>query len=229
LADNTTDQSSPFQYYQRLSIERSVEETHPHLNIPGDEYIAVDIDLQNQLYRVMHLNSTDVENEFLADGYKKSPSNLPTFEPLLEDLIATGTFSKPTSNYKHMHIPKLNIAIANMYDFVDSCEQEPFIRVYQNLDTYWDESENETKRFAATLNKQWDTKTAAPQEHELIMRTASFGHGRQRLDMCILEEMGEDDGKLVSTGVYEHMFVPFAIIAASRRRAYETDSRSIAC
>jgi hypothetical protein len=229
LEGNDTSSSRPFDYYQRLSVERDSWEAYLNRNIPGKEYFAIDVDIRHQVYRVMHLNTSDTENEFLAHGYKTIPLYLPTFHPLSEEIVSNGTFTKTNSTYKHMHIQPLNIAIANMYDFVNSCEQEPFIKVYQNMDSFWGESESRDRKFQAILNEPWDTKKVMPEEYELVMRTASFGHGRQRLDMCIQEEFGEDDGKLVSAGVFEDMFVPFAIMAASRRRAYETNSKVDNC
>lgn len=129
-----------------------------------------------------------------------------------------------------MLVPELNIGIANMYQFVNDYYQEPFIKVYENLSPYWRmdaPGENptpllaETERFRTTLNEPWDSKKIISPDHEVIMRTASFGHGRQRLDMCVKEDEVEMDGKWVSEGVHEEVWVPFAIMAAYKQRNYE--------
>jgi hypothetical protein len=225
---NETRSYKPYEYYERLSIER--EAVDPSLpNITEKEILAIDVDLRYRIYRMALLDQRDVENEFIAHGYKSSISFVPFFQPLTGELINNGTFTKPNSTYKHMHIPNINIAVANMYDFIDDCEQEPFIKVYQNMNSQVRGTSEHDEKFTATLNEPWDSKKALPMEHNLVMRTASFGHGRQRLDMCMQEELVRDSGRFFEAGVYEDMFVPFAIMAAYRKRAYEAESRSLNC
>ena len=64
-----------------------------------------------------------------------------------------------------------------------------------------------------------------PVDHEIVMRTASFGHGRQRLDMCIKEDTDFKKDIEVSKGVSEEFWVPFAIMVAYRERMYEMEGR----
>jgi len=225
---NGTRLLKPYEYYERLSVERDILDFSPQ-NTTEKEFFAIDVDLRYQIYRMIRLDQQDVENQFIAQGYKDSMTSVPSFQPHTGEIIDKGTFTKPNSTYKHMHIPDLNIAIANMYGFVNDCEQEPFVKVYQNMnDEVWGTSEHDEK-FTATLNEPWDSKKSVPMEHNLVMRTASFGHGRQGLDMCMQEELIEDSGSFLEAGVYEDMFVPFAIMAAYRKRAYETGSRSFNC
>ncbi|KAH8786210.1 hypothetical protein BGZ57DRAFT_818243 [Hyaloscypha finlandica] len=212
-----------FEFYQRLSISR------PNPASPDDEsqHLAIDVDIPNSLYRIMKLNKSDTVNEYLAYNYKDSATNLPTFHPVSEALISVGSFTAVSATQKHMFIPGLNIGIANMHQFIHDYDQEPFVKIYQNLSPYWRTSiaggpptllPAEQDLFRKTLNEPWDSKNGVPLDHQLIMRTASFGHGRQRLDMCIQEDGGE---KGVSVGVYKDMWVPFAIMASWKQRMYE--------
>jgi len=212
-----------FEFYQRLSISR------PNPASPDDEsqHLAIDVDIPNSLYRIMKLNKSDTVNEYLAYNYKDSATNLPTFHPVSEALISVGSFTAVSATQKHMFIPGLNIGIANMHQFIHDYDQEPFVKIYQNLSPYWRTSiaggpptllPAEQDLFRKTLNEPWDSKNGVPLDHQLIMRTASFGHGRQRLDMCIQEDGGE---KGVTVGVYKDMWVPFAIMASWKQRMYE--------
>ncbi len=63
-------------------------------------------------------------------------------------------------------------------------------------------------------------------EHEVVMRTASFGHGRRRLDVCVREDEEVREGELRSVGVYEDLWVPFAVLASYRQRMYEVGEGS---
>jgi hypothetical protein len=118
-----------------------------------------------------------------------------------------------------------------MYSFIHGGEEEkPFIKVFQNLSPYWRTEKPgssptllpaEMKTFSQTLNEPWDSQKRLNKDHQIIMRTASFGHGKQRLDMCVKEGMDLREGKEVSIGVFEEFWVPFAIMAAYRERMYE--------
>jgi hypothetical protein len=212
-----------FEFYQRLSISRTIPTS------PDDEFqhLAIDVDIPNNLYRILKLNTSDTENEYLAYNYKDSATELPTFHPVSEALISVGSFTAVSATQKHMFIPELNIGIANMHQFIHDYDQEPFVKIYQNLSPYWRTSiaggpptllPAEQDSFRKTLNEPWDSKNPVPLDHQLIMRTASFGHGRQRLDMCVQEDGGEEG---VSVGVYEDLWVPFAIMATFKQRMYE--------
>jgi hypothetical protein len=232
---NNTNTTNPFEYYQRLSITRpdSVFDSSNEL-----EHIAIDIDIPSRLYRVLHLNATDTENEYLAHGYKNSLGPLSTFHPLSSILISNGTFTPVTARNKNMLIPELSIGIANMHGFITDNEQRPFAKIFQNLSPYW-RTETlgasptllpvEMEKFTRTLNEPWDSKKQVNKDHEIIMRTASFGLGRKRLDMCVKEDMYLREGKEVSVGVFEELWVPFAIMASYRERMFELsgyDSKS---
>jgi hypothetical protein len=228
---NNTIVPHPFEYYQRLSISRS-DPTNPNKEF---EHIAIDVDIQHTLYRIVHLNRSDTMNEYRAYNFKSSLTDLPTFHPVNEALLSDGTFTAINATEKHMLISELNIGIANMHQFVNDYYHEPFVQVYENLSPYWridvpGEKPTwlpaETGRFRATLNEPWDSKKIISPDHEVIMRTASFGHGRQRLDVCVREDEEEMDGKWVSQGVHKKVWVPFAIMAAYKQRKYEMSGYS---
>jgi hypothetical protein len=145
---------------------------------------------------------------------------VPPFKVFSESVENNGTFSKVSSTNNHMDIPELDFRIANMHQFIDSCDQEPFLRVYSTEL----KPEDEKKKIG---NKMWSNKY----DEDIIMRTASFGHGRQRLDMCVKEELGslKSDGTPSAGYVEDELFVPFAIITAHRLRLYEQRARSFSC
>ncbi|KAE9374986.1 hypothetical protein N431DRAFT_533975 [Stipitochalara longipes BDJ] len=226
---NNTNVMHPFEAYQRLSISRPVTSSPS----TGLEHIAIDVDIAHRLYRILHLNTSDIENQYLASNYKykSSLTSLPTFHPVSETLISNGTFTQVNATREYMLIPELNIGISNMHGFINDYDQEPFVKIYQNLaplslsspaSEYPPTPElAQKKAFKATLNQLWDSKKKVNQYQEVIMRTASFGHGRQRLDVCVKEDGDVRDGKEVSVGVYEDLWVPFAILASYKQRMYE--------
>ena len=182
------------------------------------EHLAIDIDIPHHLYRVLHLNATDLENAYLAYGYKykSSLTSIPTFHPLSETLITNGTFSSVSDKEKHMLLPVINMGIADMHGFIMDYEQEPFVKVYQNHSP----SSSSLDSFNTTLAQPWDSKKKVNEEHEVVMRTASFGHGRQRLDVCVREQRDASRWR-EPVGVDERLWVPFAVLAAYRQRMEE--------
>ena len=199
---------APFQHYYRLS--GSAYST-PHM--------AIDVDLENRLWRAFHLNNVDEANKFLAGQHEKGSRKVPQFKAVSENRTANGTFSKVSSTHKHMDIPELDFRMANMHDFIDACEQEPFLRVYSTKRKSADE-----KRIIG--EKMWLNE----KDNDIVLRTASFGHGRQRLDMCVREVLGgsRSDGTPVNY-VPDDLYVPMAIIMAHRLRLWEQRSRSFSC
>jgi hypothetical protein len=200
--------AAPFQHYYRLS--GSAYST-PHM--------AIDVDLENRLWRAFHLNNVDEANKFLARQHEKGSRKVPPFKAISESRTANGTFSEVSSTHRHMDIPELDFRIANMHDFIDACEQEPFLRIYSTKRKSADE-----KRTIG--EKMWSNEN----DEDIVMRTASFGHGRQRLDMCVREVPGgsKSDGTPVSY-VTDDLYVPMAIITAHRLRLWEQRSRSFSC
>lgn len=199
--------SDPFQQFYRLSGLDPTDFTSP---------MSVDVDLGNLKWRVMRQDHEDTINRYLAGQYSSdSNKTVPEFQLNPEEMVASGTFSNVTAAHKHMDMPELGLRIANMHDFIDACNQEPFLRIYRASNLTHSSAGNET----------WSDKA----DESIAMRTASFGHGRQRLDMCLREEQEvEIDGKTVTT-VADDLAVPFAIIVAHRLNIWETGSRKITC
>ncbi|KAH6683978.1 hypothetical protein B0J14DRAFT_465718 [Halenospora varia] len=214
--------NNPFQYYQRLSGSTS---TTPN--------IAIDIDMQHNLWRMISLNDTDIANNWTANAAKISsyvPGTkilqfpvVPMFKPINETVIRNGTFTDVTDAAKHMHIPELGLSIANMYMFYQKCSLEPFMRVFNTSGLQGD-----TKGMASLLDSKWQGQY----DDKVVMRTASFGHGRQKLSMCGREGNVVDMGAQsvpVKEGMQDEMLVPFALMAAVRMRINETNYRSLDC
>ncbi|RDL32034.1 uncharacterized protein BP5553_09436 [Venustampulla echinocandica] len=171
----TTSTNESFQYYHRLAGSTSTIEN-----------IAVDIDLANNLWRVMKQNDTDTAHIWMSHDSKlpaqdSDPLQLPsvpTFFPILENEMYSGTFSSLSSEQPHMFIPYLYLAIPNMYAFFHNCNIEPFMRVIDTSNL--EQDENEMKH---VLESKWDSRS----DDRVLMRTASFGHGRQDLSACARE------------------------------------------
>jgi len=96
-----------------------------------------------------------------------------------------------------MVIPGLDIYLANIYDYAFRKEFEPFVRVFRGAGR----EEEEMRR---VLDSKWTDKNSKG----LAIRTASFGHGQQRLDLC----MRESDGKPGVAGVGQDLLVALAIL-----------------
>ncbi|KAF4624813.1 hypothetical protein G7Y89_g13360 [Cudoniella acicularis] len=214
------DSNQPFQYYQRLSG-----------GTPNTPNVAVDIDMQNNLWRIMSLNDTDIANNWTANAAKINtdiPGTsilefpvLPTFKPINETLLRNGTFTPVSWTNIHMNIPELNLAIANMNGWYQMCDLEPFMRVFNTSGLAQESSE-----MSALLDAKWN---GTPND-KVVMRTASFGHGRGGISMCIKEgdimDLAAEETP-VNQGVQDEMLVPFALLAAVRMRVNETDFRTL--
>ena len=187
-------------------------------------YVAVDVDLYNNVWRLSHLNDTDKPTKWSAKGYTDFnpsddfPTPHPRFQPLEMTVIKNGTFENPTDDI-HMTIPELDLWVANMWDFTGSCNHEPFLRVFNMHNKTLPEKQS-------IANSKWTNKN----DDSVVMRTTSFGHGRQRLDMCVRQ--GNIDGlgsAMTQQHVPEDLLVPFAIIAVTRLRVWETAMRGFGC
>lgn len=199
--------TAPFQFYYRLSVTTN---THK----------AVDVDLHNRLWRVSLLSNPDDANQFMASQFDKEYQKVPPFYLIEESPVQNGTFSDVSSTAKHMDIPELDLRMANMYDFLDSCDQEPFLRVYRTA--------NKTEQAKEKISSElWSSKD----DKDIVMRTASFGHGRQRLDLCVKEEkISQPSGQEAAVKTMDdELLVPMAILTAHRLRLWEKDVRDFDC
>jgi len=210
-----TNNYESFQYYHRLSG-----------STPHTPHIAVDIDFYNNEWRIMELSGADEVNKWIAydrvmplkgqEGLAKLPV-LWKFNPISEKRVMNGTFTNVDSKYKHMYIPELDLAIANMDSFISNYYLEPFIRIFNVFGLDDDVADK-------MMDAEWNNK---PNER-VVMRTAAFGHGRSGLSMCIKEGgMREWFGFEGSDGILNERLVPFAIIATLRTRVNETGIRAL--
>lgn len=126
-------------------------------------------------------------------------------------------------NGTHVEIPKLGFWMANMMDVISSPQYEPFLRVFNSS------GRTESEMFNLLMAKKWSPKN----NDGMVMRTASFGHGRQRLDVCLRQ------GHVNSQSVFPDwpgeepvlevmekqtsldLLVPFAILATYRAKQAE--------
>lgn len=165
-----------------------------------------------------------MENMWAAQTFNRSGleglPKLPQFAKLAQDVIHTGSFSYSNANPQYLHIPGTDFMIANIADFLNRCEYEPFIRVYNVFGM-------EKKDVRLLADRPWSSDS----EERVVMRGAAFGRGRKRLDMCIKEgpirpHASEQTGR---TEVADEMLVPLAIISSLRLMIWETGRRKFEC
>jgi hypothetical protein len=134
--------------------------------------------------------------------------------------MRNGTFGYSDRDPQYVHIPELDFVIGNMVDFLSRCEYEPSIRVYNahGLD-------------GAGRRALGDLPWSSHSGDRVVIRGASFGHGRKRLDMCLREGPIQpqtlertDEG-----AVADELLVPFAIISALRHQVWESRRRQFEC
>ncbi|KAB8291786.1 hypothetical protein EYC80_006581 [Monilinia laxa] len=194
------DITAKYQYYHRFSG-----------NTANTAHLAIDVDLENAIWRMMELDGPDERTKWAAVGRKRDNAALPAFENVNQTVIYNGTIEQLGP---HLWIPDFMMLIQGIDDARQHCEIEPFIRVF-------DVQGAPIEYYESLIQPKWNW---SPEWDEyLMMRTASFGLGRQRLDMCVREnnfrtfEFEEDKYK----GVSDISFVPLAIIASYRMRFSE--------
>ncbi|KAK0099586.1 FKBP12-associated protein [Cadophora gregata] len=213
--------NSTFQYYNRLS------------GMVAGQVFAVDVDIENEVWRFLHLNGSDKVNSWLAHYSKGLYSNgdlrkVPKFIFPNETILSKGTFSLPRADKPHMEIPQLDMVIMDMYDFLSNPDIEPFLRVL----TYrgFEMADAEQMRVEYAIGGKQSSKnvwTKKPHIQE-VMRTAAFGYGRKSLTMCVREYVGYHNMEPVAPelpGMQPAELIPFAIISAMRQRYTETGKR----
>jgi hypothetical protein len=196
---------APFRYFQRFS-GGSKEAGH----------FGIDIEMSPGgvmgRYRMHYMNDTDWKNVWLAKGSRHSYENTipptPIFPPLNMTTLWNGTFYSPDANGRHVVIPERHLWMANMVDVVQYSGYQPFLRVYNSRGRTDEEMLN-------LMDMKWDDKNT---DESLVMRTASFGHGRQSLDLCIREgKLGRPQMEMYKM-LSQDMLIPIAILASYRAR-----------
>jgi hypothetical protein len=202
-----------FQYYYRFG------------GLTNDERnLAVDVDADRRAWRILLLSGHDDINQWLAQ-LSRSPigpekSRLPQAPKLTETLIRNGTFNYSDTIHKYILIPELDFMIGNVVDFVQRCEYEPFIRVFNAHGLNGIERD-----FMGNL--PWVSRSG----DRVIVRGASFGYGRRRLDICLREGPihPQAEGHTDKNAVADELMVPLAIISALRHRVWESSGRKFKC
>jgi hypothetical protein len=198
------DSDDAYQYYYRFTG-----------NTTNGGYLAVDVDYDNSVWRMLQLNGRDGAATWAAVGHSTESliGSMPRFPKVDTTPMLNGTIIF-TDDKSHLIIPEMSFGVANLGLSFDHQEVEPFIRVFNIAN--WSEDEAIER-----MSEPWSNKF----DRDVVMRTASFGHGRQRTDMCIRE--GPFPGEWtqnVDSGVSDYLIVPFAVIAATRVRLAETGS-----
>lgn len=206
------DSDAPYQYFHRFSGSTA-----------STANFAFDFDLDNWVYRLVKFDGPDERTKWLASGRKHHRDKLPIFDNVNQTEILNGTIEAKSGS--HLYLPQANLVIQGILDTHRHCEMEPFIRV-------WDTQGS--KRMEAGLMQtywNWDGKS----NRNIGMRTASFGHGRQRLDMCVKEDnyfaprwttVQENEEELQNkyqenAGVSDWSILPLGMIASARMKASE--------
>ncbi|PQE09442.1 hypothetical protein CJF31_00011703 [Rutstroemia sp. NJR-2017a BVV2] len=198
------DSDDAYQYYYRFTGKTT-----------NGGYLAVDIDYDNSVWRMLQLTGQDGAATWAAVGHSTESliGSMPRFQHVDTTPMLNGTILF-TDDKSHLIIPEMSFGVANLGVSFDHREVEPFIRVFNIAN--WSEDEAIER-----MSEPWSNKF----DRDIVMRTASFGHGRQRIDMCIRE--GPFPGEWtqnVESGVSDYLIVPFAVIAATRVRLAEAGS-----
>lgn len=222
----------PWQYYHRFTGG-------------GDDggWIAIDIDTLNNLWRTHYTSGPDESLIWDCESSKHYPNPKDALHPFPKLPLVTATHllpggkngtwidppPGPTYKARLTHFPELKLWANGLADFLKRHDYEPFLRIFQDLSL--EDGDELPKHWL----KRWSRKT----QDDLVMRTASFGLGNQRLDMCVRGgDLGRDaqwaennkqwEGGL-QMGVSEDALVAFAVISALRLRLLETGIREFTC
>jgi hypothetical protein len=206
-----------FQYYHRFTG-----------NMNGNRHLAVDVDIQNRVWRMLNLSAPNLETKWLATGFNSKTLRLPKFSQINETGLWEGVFNTVNATRtergkeakRYLYIPDLEYVIADFPDFLNRCEYEPFLRVY-------DTQGMETKSIHELVNRGWTNKDESGSFRE-VMRTASFGHGRHGLETCLhMESFGTE--QIDDEWYAPSIIVPLAIISSMRLRMWEMKVRGFRC
>ncbi|KAM0174249.1 hypothetical protein ACHAPF_006228 [Botrytis cinerea] len=197
---------APYQYFHRFSGSTA--------NTPN---YAIDVDIDHGVWRELHFNGTDELTKWWASGRKKYPSVHPIFDNINTNESATklnGTF---ITRNGHLWLPDFDLIIQGLEDSRNHAEIEPFIRVFDTQGLPHSRTEK-------LLSPKWNWNNR--RDPSIVMRTASFGHGKQRLDMCVKENFyySSSGAQQKLDGVSDGSIMPLAIIAAFRMRMDEMDA-----
>ncbi|KAJ8068472.1 hypothetical protein OCU04_004026 [Sclerotinia nivalis] len=194
------DSNETYQYFHRFSG-----------NSANMAHFTVDVDVDNGVWRWGAFDGPDERTKWWAASRKDDNEDLPIFDNITLTEHWNGTIEKVNG---HLWLPDYDIIIQGIEDAREHCEIEPFIRVF-------DTAQTSHAYLSKLLASKWNWNPEY--NRNVIMRTASFGHGRQRLDMCIKEDfyLTEEGLEQEFEGVSNPSIVPLAIVAAYRMRMSE--------
>lgn len=121
--------------------------------------------------------------------------------------IKYGTWSNPTTMLNHtLKIPELDLYIPHWYEFTQSSAYEPFLKFHRT--SYMTDGEKQN-----LVDSKWTKNN----DETVLMRTASFGHGKAHPSVCIRNADWREDGKVVK-GLGDDMLVPLGLLQVYRLR-----------
>jgi len=200
----TSNSSDPYQYFFRVSGLT-----------PQKRHISVDFDLDNRIWRMFHLNQTDLPNVWAAGNVGSSAVYHHQTSMTSAQFIKNGTWSNPTSKYnRSLIIPELELQIPHWWEFTQSCAYDPFLKVHR-ISNFSKEQ----------IERQADRRWNKDSESTVVMRTASFGHGQKVTDVCIKDQDWKRGGQ-THRGLSDDMLVPLGLLAVYRLRLYNENLRT---
>jgi hypothetical protein len=122
-------------------------------------------------------------------------------------LCTEGNWTDVTKDAPHLHIPSLDIQIPYFYNFTRECNLEPFMQIYSTEMLSAVDIDTQARR-------TW-TKSNSP---DMLGRTASFGAGQGRLELCVRRETGRIKNGSTLEGEEERILVPMGLMAAMRAK-----------
>lgn len=188
--NTSADPSSPFYSYHRIEgVMRPpvFRENLPASWAPVPVKLAVDLDFVSQSWRML--------------------SNTSHTETKITDmvLVKNGTWSDGSSG-NHTHFPELDLHIPNTGFYKKSCLFRPFMKVYRTAGLSDKEIEEIEKR-------EWSSRS----EDNVVMRTASFGHGIGKLEVCALRnERRNGKHGVPIKGLQEDVMIPLGYLMTLR-------------
>ncbi|APA15405.1 hypothetical protein SS1G_09072 [Sclerotinia sclerotiorum 1980 UF-70] len=194
------DSNATYQYFHRFSGDTA-----------NMAHFTVDVDVDNGVWRWGTFDGPDERTKWWAANRKDDEKVLPIFENITLTEYWNGIIEEGNG---HLWLPDYDIVIQGIELARKHRQIEPFIRVFDTVHT----SEAYLEKLLA---EEWNW--SPEYNRNIVMRTASFGHGRQRLDMCIKEDfyLTEEGLEQEFDGVSNPSIVPLAIVAAYRMRMSE--------
>lgn len=173
-----------------------------HGSIGAGEHLLIDFDLNKHKWRILAPSTAP-------------PSASTSGKNRHWDLARNGTWTELYDDAAghHLRFPELELAIPNMYYFTQDCIYQPFMKVFRTDGM----SEGE-------VGEQSERKWGSGSEANVVMRTASFGHAMNDLEVCIrageYEVVVEGKGGM-RKGMGDEMVVPLGLVAVLRRQMRE--------